>query len=202
MIDSDQMLQASALESAVEALLEVDMVILGEYSIAPSTWLERLFATDRRRLEANWLRFSDPATGVLMPRVFKTSMLKQALASISQEALATVIANDHNIIFHEAWKRSHKLGYVPKAVGHYEVRTLRKLFAKQFRWGMHESISSRRLGRQSEYQRLWSTKLRARLRPGHLLLDAPGRASLALLLLKGVPYCAGYVWQRIGDGST
>src|SRR5438105_3157739 len=140
MIDSDQVLELSALESAVAALRDVDMVILGEYSIAPSTWLERLFAADRRRLEAKWMNFSDPANGVLMPRVFKTSVLKQALANISRDAIESVVANDHNIIFHETWKFSRRLGYVPSAVGHYEVRTLRKLFAKQFRWGIHESI--------------------------------------------------------------
>jgi glycosyltransferase involved in cell wall biosynthesis len=202
MIDSDQVLERFALNAAIDALRESDMVILGEYSIRPSTWLERLFAADRLRLQAEWRNFSDPQDGVLLPRVFKASVLQQAFANISRDAIESVVANDHNIIFHEAWKATHRLGYVPNAVGHHEVATIGKLFKKQFRWGVHESKSSRRLGRDSDYQRLWNAKLRFRLHPRGLLADPAGWASLALLLLKGGPYCAGYVWQRLvgGDG--
>jgi glycosyltransferase involved in cell wall biosynthesis len=197
MIDSDQVLEKFALEAAVEVLGESDMVILGEYSFSPGTWLERLFAADRLRLEADWKGNSDPTDGVLLPRVFRASILQAAFKRMPKDALESVVANDHNIVFYETWKLSNRLAYVPNAVGHYEVKTLRKLFQKQFRWGVHEARSGRVLGRSSEYKQLWSAKLRFRLRPDHLLEDKGGLASAALLMLKGGPYCAGYLWHRV-----
>jgi glycosyltransferase involved in cell wall biosynthesis len=197
MIDSDQVVDRAGLEEAARQLTWCDMVILGEYSLATSTWIQKLIAADRSRINGEWSRFADPIDGVLMPRVFKASVLKAAFSNIPASALETVVANDHNIIYYEAWKLTQSVGFVPKSLGHQDVESLEALFRKQFRWGIHESIASKRLGRQSEYKRLWARKLRFRANPRGLLSDPAAVRSLALMVLKGGPYCAGYLWWRV-----
>jgi hypothetical protein len=136
-----------------------------------------------------------------MPRVFKAAVLREALSGIPNSALETVVANDHNIIYYEAWRLTQKVGFIPNSLGHWDVESVDALFRKQFRWGVHESIASRKLGRHSEYKELWARKLRFRAKPNGVQRDPAVLYSLALMLLKGGPYCAGYVWSRV-SGKT
>src|SRR5439155_8997227 len=132
-------LEPFALEAAAASLNQYDMVILGEFVWAEETWLQRLFAADKQQMHRNWHESADPRSGVLLPRVFRGSVLRQALAAIPSAAFNHVVTEDHAIIYLEASKITRRVDYVPRAVAHNEPRALRQLIRKQFRWGIHQA---------------------------------------------------------------
>ena len=48
LLDSDQILEPTAIERAVELMTTWDMLVLEEHSWKPKTWLEKLFEADRK----------------------------------------------------------------------------------------------------------------------------------------------------------
>jgi hypothetical protein len=196
MIDSDQVLEPFALEASAKALAVDDMVILGEYTIDPQTWVQGLFAADKERLHRQWTVTSDPATGVLLPRVFKSVLLQSAMAAIPDAVVERVVSWDHAIIYFEAWKLSHRVAFVPGAVGHREPRSLGELLRKWFRWGAEEADAIR-VDKYREYRRLCSEKIANRVNLAGFMTDPRARQTLLLMALKGVPYWTGFHWQRL-----
>jgi glycosyltransferase involved in cell wall biosynthesis len=196
MLDSDQVLVPFALEESVKALAENDMVILGEYTLDPSTWIERLYAADKVRLHQDWKRFSDPLTGVLLPRVFKAPILREALSCIPEKVVEVVVTWDHAIIYFEAWKFSQRVGFVAGAVGHNEPGNIHALWSKWFRWGVLEAVASKSL-EYRQYQRLCLRKVGPRASLRGILESPEARKTLLIMMLKGLPYLTGYTSQAV-----
>lgn len=186
LLDSDQVLQPDAVERAVRMCEEggFDMLFLEEHSLAPTTWLEKLFALDRALIHSTFQ--ADPITGVLLPRFFRTKLLQQAFEPVPDFEIQHCIAQDHAIIFYEAAKLSTKVSLLSNAVFHREPADLRTLVRKNFRYGRGTAPIKQF---KSEYQRMFADKTRLRrFERGHLKEYA---ASTTILLIKGVPFFLG-----------
>lgn len=185
-LDSDQILKRDAVAKAVEKMNEgYDMLILEEGVYRSQTWIEKLFAADRKLIES--VKDYSPYTGVLLPRFYKTSVLTKAFSKIPKSIIEKVGGQDHAIIYFEAWKVSQKVGYVEKAVVHIEPDSLMKIWKKFYRWG-YTSINAH----FGKYDELFAKKERFRtgLFKKGLILESIG--SIVLLILKGIPYKLGY----------
>jgi glycosyltransferase involved in cell wall biosynthesis len=186
LLDSDQVLEHDAIERAVEQIeMEgLDMLVFGEDVYRPASWLGRLFRLDRRLIHA--VCDLSPFTGVMLPRLFRTAILRQAFANIPDHILRTVSGQDHAIIYYEAWLISKRVGVLPGAVGHIEPASVFELAEKFYRWGA-TSVDAR----DGPYRELFSRKERFRtglFSRGHL---KESLGSIALLVLKGVPFTIG-----------
>lgn len=192
-LDSDQILQKSSIERAVRLSEEagVDMVNFKESVFKAETLIEKLFEMDRRLIET--VNDLSPFTGVIMPRFFKTSLLKKAYNNIPKKFYPSTGGPDHAIVYFEAWKLSKKISSIPNAVKHIEPSTLKRVWTKFFRWG-YTSTEVRTI---KEYKNLMEKKERFRtgLFKKGLLIESAG--SIALLIIKGIPFKLGYYTSKL-----
>lgn len=191
LLDSDQILAPDALERAV-AMMEGqshDMLVLGERSYRTETLTEKLFDLDRKLLHAS--QNLDPATGAVLPRFYRTKLLRKAVGQIPPEVMETVGGEDHAIIYWEAWKLSQKVGFLPKAVMHIEPRSMSRVWQKAYRWGATSHPAySRKYGKLLA-QRPWARfKLSLVTMVTQRMLRA-GLGSLALMFWRGLAYNLG-----------
>ena len=202
LLDSDQVLRPGKLREAADAIRRgFDMVVLGERVLEPRTFLQRLSNLDKQLLEYDIDSQLDPRTGVLLPRVFTTYLLRKAFGAIPNQLDDVVIAHDHAIIYAEAFALSAKVCYVKDAVWHVEPLRLGDLLLKNYRYGW----STRELINSKRYALLVRGKTRLRKIdaasvPVHLRL-----ASLAFLGTKGIAYFCGYLvanWRTRSSGGT
>lgn len=190
LLDSDQILEADAIERAVTMLGQHDMLVLEEDVYRNKTFIEKLFHYDRMLIHR--VRDFSPYSGVMLPRVYKKELLRAAFSAISEQALERIGGQDHAIIYYEAWKVSQRVELVPVAVKHIEPNSLVAISRKFFRWGY--TSKDAHLG---EYKELIHHKERFRkgmFEPG---LFVASLASILLLVMKGVPYAAGLIVARV-----
>jgi len=190
LLDSDQILEADAIERAVAMLGQHDMLVLEEDVYSNKTFIEKLFQYDRMLIHR--VRDFSPYSGVMLPRVYKKELLRDAFSAISEQALERIGGQDHAIIYYEAWKVSQRVELVPVAVKHIEPNSLVALSRKFFRWGY--TSKDAHLG---DYKELIHHKERFRkgmFEPG---LFVASLASILLLVMKGVPYAAGLIVARM-----
>ncbi|PCN50359.1 hypothetical protein B6U99_04875 [Candidatus Geothermarchaeota archaeon ex4572_27] len=148
MLDSDQVLEPTAIERAVEASRLYDMLVLEELSARPRGLLERLYAYDRE--VAHLVPSLDPVRGEVLPRFFKRWVLERAFSLIPSWAIREVVHFDHAIIYYEAYRVTRRVGVLPRAVWHLETPTMGELVSKNLRYGR----SLRALLRLRGYRRL------------------------------------------------
>lgn len=189
LLDSDQILEKDAIEKCVTTIIksEFDMLVLEEDVFRNKTFIEKLFHYDRRLVHS--VKDINPYTSVLLPRFFKTSLLRKAYLNVPKKVIKHTMPQDHAIIYLEAWNISKKVGFVPNAVKHIEPDTFLKLWEKYYRWGYYSNET-----KSSEYDSYFK-KRTERLRKGLFKkgLITESFFSLLLLLYKGVPYKIGHV---------
>jgi glycosyltransferase involved in cell wall biosynthesis len=192
LLDSDQILEPTAIARAVETLrtTKSDMLVLEETVYKDNTWLEKLFKYDRQLIH-NVKDFS-PNTGVMLPRFYKKSLLVQALDRIPAELLPKIGGQDHAIIYFEAWHYSEKVALLPASVKHIEPDNIVALWHKFYRWG-RTSVGAR----YGQYDDLLKKKERFRVGLFGTGMYKQSLASIVLLLLKGVPFYTGYFVGKI-----
>jgi glycosyltransferase involved in cell wall biosynthesis len=192
MLDSDQILEPDAIERAVQMVEEkdLDMLVLEEDVYRKRTFLEHLFHLDRKLIHA--VKDFSPFTGVMLPRFYRKEILEEAFSNIPQAVLKAG-GQDHAIIYYEAWQLSQKVDLLRLAVRHIEPSTLREIIPKFYRWG-HTSKEAR----DDKYKDMLGQKeaFRKGLFAKGLILASV--ASIALLLIKGVPYKLGEFASRTG----
>jgi glycosyltransferase involved in cell wall biosynthesis len=190
MLDSDQILDADAIEKCIAKLKEdFDMLILGETVYSDKKFLEKLFKCDRDLI--NSVRDLSPFTGVLLPRFYKKSLLLKAFEAIPQNILEKVGGQDHAIIYYEAWSISKKVGYTEQCVRHIEPSELIPMMKKFYRWG--KTSTGARFGK---YDELLNKKEHFRTGLFKKGLITASLGSILLLVIKGVPYKLGYYINR------
>ncbi len=186
LLDSDQILDNTAIARASEMIKEYDMVCLEEHSYKPKTWIQWLFEADRNLVHNLANVHLDPFEGALLARFYKRRVLETAFEAIPKDVMPIVVAHDHAIIYYEAHRVSQRIRVLPNAVWHIEPGSLWSLIKKNYRYGK----STYSLVKSGYYQELLKKKIRFRKRA---LKDWKlGLQTYLLLMLKGVGYCIGY----------
>ena len=190
LLDSDQVLERTAIERAVAMMNQNDMLVLEELSYHPSSLLQKLFSADRKLIHRQIDKASfDPFGGTLLPRFFRRDILAQAFAAVPQELIPVVVHHDHAIIYLEAHRISQRIGFLPNAVFHREPSSIVTVWKRNFRYGR----SLRELPADGRYGQLLARRDRG-FRRGSLRLKNLGlglQSALLLVLLKAAQK-AGY----------
>lgn len=185
--DSDQILEKNSIKNAVEAAEDrgLDMLVFEEDVYKKDTFIEKLFACDRKVI--NTICDLSPFTGVIMPRFFRTSILKKAYENIPSRYLSDTGGPDHAIVYYEASLISKKIGVVPEAIKHIEPSSFLSLLRKFYRWG-YTSVATH----YGKYRNLMAKKERFRtgLFTKGLFIESLG--SILLLIIKGLGFKFGY----------
>lgn len=188
LLDSDQILETTAIERAMKIRKEHDMLHLEEYSYKPKTWIQLLFQADRH-LVHNFVEIhTDPLQGVLLARFYNRKILEAAFEAIPEEIMPLVVAHDHAIIYYESYRISQKIGILPNSVWHVEPTSLVGLWKKNYRYGK----TTKELIKTGFYQSLLQKKVRFRKRNLSIKNLKYIIQSDFLLLLKGIAYQLGY----------
>ncbi len=190
LLDSDQILERTAIKRSVDLIQNYDMLILEEFTYNPTNWLQRLFDADRRFIHRLYKIHLDSLDGVLLARFYRKKILESAFESIPKELMPIVVAHDHAFIYYEAYKVSQKVGMLPDALWHIEPTTLMELWKKNYRYGQ----TTNDLVKKGYYQELLNKKVRFRKGALDLKNFKYGMQSYFLLMLKGVAYQIGY-WK-------
>ncbi len=184
LLDSDQILNPTAIERGVKMMLkEYDMLILEEKSYKPRTLIQWLFYFDRRHIHA--IKDLHPVHGVLLARMYRHKLLHKAFNRIRYKlplrVMYRLVSQDHAIIYYEAWQHANRAGILEDAVYHIEPATLAEVVRKFYRYGKTELSISKFYPELSKGKR---TPRKISIKPYSLI-------SLALWLAKAIPYALG-----------
>ena len=190
LLDSDQILEATAVERAITLMADYDMLVLEEMSYQPTSWLQKLFSADRQLIHRHIDdRSLDPFDGTLLPRFFGRQLLLKAFEVIPQELIPVVVHGDHAILYLEAYRITSRVGILPTAVYHREPSSIVTIWKRNFRYGR----SLRELPSSGRYEQLAKRRdkgfRKGSLRPENLGL---GIQSFLLLMLLKTAQKAGY----------
>jgi glycosyltransferase involved in cell wall biosynthesis len=190
LMDSDQVLPEGSL-ARLTALIEdtdPDMVILEETSYRTDTLTERMYALDRALVHDHFEYNVSPEHGVLLPRLFRRSLLAEAFANIDEALYPVVTAHDHAIIYYECRQLSDDVRMLEAAMFHQEPPTLTATF--------HHFVSYGSNVWSFEHLHAYEALIRAKMagRNRGLLRTPQVRrvATLPLLLSKFAGYHYGY----------
>ena len=186
LVDSDHILDKTAVERGLELLNKFDMLWLYERSWKPKRLLEVLYDADRELVQKYSKDFINPVGGVILPRFYKKDLLIKAFENIPKRILPLCVAHDHAIIYLEAYKLSKKVGKLDHAIWHMEPWSWSNLFKKTYRYG----VTTRKLVENKVYPELLQSKNKGRkIKFGDLGLSLK---SNALRLIRAIPYLYGY----------
>jgi hypothetical protein len=188
LLDSDQILEKTAIARALEMSRWYDMLCLEEHSYNPKTWIERLFDADRVFVHNLADVHLDPLEGVLLARFYKRGVLEKAFEAIPKQILPVCVAHDHAIIYYEAYKVSERIAVLPNAVWHIEIASLLDLWKKNYRYGK----TTKELSKRGFYHDLLGKKVTFRKGSLNIANWKYGISSCVLLTLKGAAYMIGY----------
>jgi glycosyltransferase involved in cell wall biosynthesis len=186
MLDSDQILETSAIERCIVFAQRYDMLCLEEMSYKPRTFVEKLNQADRQLIHHEYDVQKHPLYGTLLARFYRRDILEKTFKHIPVVLFPLVVFYDHAIIYYEAWKVSSNVGIVPNAVWHNEPTTIIELWRKNFRYGK----STKMLLKSKHYNDLVKNKVRLRKTNSRELSKYKFLSSL-LLLLKAPAYLSG-----------
>jgi glycosyltransferase involved in cell wall biosynthesis len=193
LLDSDQVLEPGALRRCLDLAERHELLFLEEGSVEERTWLQALYAADRRHLHRLAAFHADPARGSLLPRVFSRRVLEAAFAELPPDVRTAAVAQDHVLLYEAAARQDVTAAIVPAAVRHHEPDALWPLWRKYFGWGVQLSTLTN-VAPATTGSTL--SRLRGRLHHEREASLGDHARSLALLALKLPPYAAGYAYGR------
>ncbi len=176
-LDTDQILEPTAIERAVPLMDDYDMVVLEGWSHNTEWFIPKLHGASKQVINASFGKPGafDPLRGPFLPRFFKREVLEKAFAAIPEEIIPETVHPDHAIIYYEAYKVSQKVGGLRR--GFYDIEPdWRKLWKTRYRYA-----ASFRTIRKSYYGRLLWKKMG--FGP---IFGRPLVAGLQTLLLAGI----------------
>jgi glycosyltransferase involved in cell wall biosynthesis len=193
LLDSDQVLRPNSIEILVKSTEENDMLCLGESAVSQRKLPQKLLNASKQLSQSNLSEYLNPYSGLLLPRFFRASLIKNAINTIKPRAFEIVFDRDHQIIFYESWKLSNKVGFVGDLLYHDEPSSLVTVIKKAYRWG----ISAGFLRSSDLYSELLKNKSIIR-RPGNSTNGSESKFTLFLsttliTLVKAFPYGFGYL---------
>ena len=190
-MDSDQVLAPDLLQKLNDrlAIEPASMVILEEHSYKTETPAQKMYDLDRTIVQKEYTYNVSPENGVLLPRVFKKSLLTEAFAKIDTKLYPEVVAHDHAIIYYEAYKLSPSIIFLPRdAVFHQEPRSLYATFWHFVSYGRN----TRKFEEMGLYTDLINNKMSGRNRGLTHNLFSRKLFTLPLLASKWLGYKYGY----------
>jgi len=134
-VDTDQILEATAIERAVAMMDDYDMVVLEAQSHNTEWFIPKLHGASKQVINARFDKPAafDPTRGPFLPRFFKKEILEKAFAAIPDEIIPDTIHPDHAIIYYEAYKVSQRVGGLRNAI--YDVEPdWKKLWQTRYRY--------------------------------------------------------------------
>lgn len=154
-VDTDQILEPTAIERAVGMVDDYDMVVLETLSYNTEWFIPKLHGASKQITNARFDKPGafDPTRGPLLPRFFKREILEKAFAAIPQELIPGTIHPDHAIIYYESYKVSQRVGGLRNAIFDIEP-DWRKLWKTRYRYA-----ASLRSIRKSYYGKLLWKKM-------------------------------------------
>lgn len=196
LLDSDQILEKTAIERAVNLLKEkdYDMLVIEEDSYEPKNIIEKMSSADRRATHKK--KILDPELSVLLPRFFKKEILINAFKKIRAQDPSLfnfVTLHDHAITYYECYKISKKIGYLEKAVFHKEPSSIKELFNHYYLWAVRSSSKSYNL--PEEYRKMFARKLNNRYKS----IDFFSKEfflALPVIAIKGAGYYCGLLKSK------
>jgi len=190
LLDSDHILERTAIERAIEKIKKFDMLWIYERSYKPKKLLEKLYDADRVLIQNYASDYIEPVGGTILPRFYKKEILVEVFKKIPEKILPLCVAHDHAIIYYEAKKISKKVGnvgdYNHPVVWHQEPWSWKNLFKKTYRYG----ITTRKLVENKVYSELLSSKNKGRkIEIKDIKLSIK---SNILRAIRAIPYLYGY----------
>lgn len=154
-VDTDQILEPTAIERAVGLMDDYDMVVFETQSYNTDWFIPKLHSASKQIINAGFGKPGafDPARGPFLPRFFKRGILEKAFAAIPEEIIPDTIHPDHAIIYYESYRVSSRVGGLRNAISDIEP-DWRKLWRTQYRYG-----ASLRSIKKSYYGKLLSRKM-------------------------------------------
>ncbi len=134
-VDTDQILEPTAIERAVGIMADYDMVVFETWSYNTEWFIPKLHGASKQVINARFGKPGafDPTIGPFLPRFFKREILEKAFAAIPQEIIPDTIHPDHAIIYYESYKVSPRVGGLRNAI--YDIEPdWRKLWKTQYRY--------------------------------------------------------------------
>lgn len=182
LLDSDQILEETAIERACEMMGGNDygMLVFEEHSYEPKSWVQRKLQAQRKASHAS----AQGERVGLLARFYRKELLEKAFEHIPKDLLPIVAAHDHAIIYLEAYALSSRVAILTNAVWHIEPASLFGLAKKSYKWGK----TTKPLAKTGYYKEILR---RASLNPAHI---KPAVQSQTFLLgaVQGIAYRIGY----------
>jgi glycosyltransferase involved in cell wall biosynthesis len=185
LLDSDQILEPTAIERAVKKIKKYDSLWLWERAHNRNKLLPSLYDADRLLVQTYW----NPDDDIVLPRFFRRELLLKAYNNIPKKHISACSAQDHIVLWFEFKQLTKKNGMLENAVEHMEPDSLRKMFKKQYRWGK----TTKEFYNTGLYRELITKK--DSFRRGSLEHPVWTIKSFILRVLRGVPYKLGY-WSK------
>ncbi len=176
-VDTDQILEPTAIERAVGMMDDYDMVVFEAQSYNTGWFIPKLHSASKQIMAACFGKPGafDPTRGPFLPRFFKREILEKAFAAIPEELIPDTIHPDHAIIYYESYKVSPRVGGLRNAI--YDIEPdWDKLWKTHYRYA-----ASLRTIKKSYYRNILRKKMT--FSP---CFGRPVVAGLQTLLLAGI----------------
>ncbi len=189
-MDSDQVLEKTALERLANLIEEKDpdMIILEEHSYRPNNWVQKMYDLDHEIVHQEYDYYVSPIEGVLLPRVYRRSLLVDAFNNINKDLYPHIVTHDHAIIYYECSLLSDSIDLLNNAIFHQDLSRLRDTFRHFARYG----ANVRDFEKTKVYNEIVKRKIHGRTRG--MIRNNLGKKMLTfpLLFTKGIGYYYGY----------
>ena len=134
-LDTDQVLEATAIERAVPLMDDYDIVVLEVLSYNTEWFIPKLHSASKQVINFSFDKPGafDPIRGPFLPRFFKREILEKAFAAIPEEIIPDTIHPDHAIIYYESYKVSQRVGCLRNGI--YDIEPdWSKLWKTRYRY--------------------------------------------------------------------
>ncbi len=134
-LDTDQILEATAIERAVPLMDDYDMVVFETLSYNTKWFIPKLHGASKQVINFSFGKAGTfgPTRGPFLPRFFKREILEKAFAAIPEEIIPDTIHPDHAIIYYESYKISQRVGGLRNGIHEIEP-DWEKLWQTRYRY--------------------------------------------------------------------
>lgn len=191
LLDSDQQMLSDTISRVVDKMYQgYDMIVLEEIPSEMNGIMAKMWQREREIATRDIEMKVEPMDGAILPRAFRSKLIKEAVTKIPTQITPWVSHPDHQIIYYECSKISRRTGYMNRALYYFERTNPLDLIRTYFSHGR----DAKRLVRYERYRDLISSKFMKKT-SGYLTSGLLISSNL-LILLKSVSFVMGYVLSK------